>query len=112
MIFLSCCVPVQLQFLSAQVTFDLMSLVVSQTPFNLEDTLFQGRVREKSPERLMPFGGPATHYYISFSFINHPLVLLPPLSQEQQPASQKSGCRLGHGRASQRLSLGETSELP
>lgn len=48
MIFLSRCVPVQLEFPSAQVTFDLMSSVVSQTPFNLEDTLFQDQVREKS----------------------------------------------------------------
>lgn len=47
-IFFSHRVPVRLKFPSAQVTFDLMSLVVSQTPFNLEDALSQGPAREES----------------------------------------------------------------
>lgn len=46
--FLSHWVPVRLRFPSVQVTFDLTSLVVSQTPFNLEDALSQGPVREES----------------------------------------------------------------
>ena len=86
-----------------QVSFDLTSAVVSQTPVNLEDALSQGSAWEESilsavPREIYAAGGPATHYYISFSFINHPPALSPPDSQEQRPASPKS-CRLGCCRA-------------
>lgn len=86
-----------------QVSFDLTPAVVSQTLVNLEDALSQGPEREESmlsvvPREIYAPGGPAVHYYTSFSFINHPPALSPPDSQEQQPVSPES-CRLGRCRA-------------
>lgn len=68
-----------------------MSVVISQTPVNLEDALSQGPEREESilstiPREIYAVGGPAMHYYISFSFINHPPALVPPDSPESSQA--------------------------
>lgn len=90
-----------------------MSVVISQTPVNPEDALSQGPEREEAilstiPREIYAVGGPAMHYYISFSFINHPPGLAPPGSQE---SSRARGLAVDYGAAEQAalISGGELS---